>query len=160
MAINLTVGGTTFKYPVEGEDPGRYGEEASGWAQAVTDSISLINGPGDILQTNFNIDNNQISGFADITGFLFNSGVVKGITSSYRIERTNGTAYLVEKGTIEISYNPETNVWSLTREYIGDGGIIIDITAGGQIQYKVTTQVLSPSQTVGFIRFETLSTIT
>ena len=159
MAIDLLVGGTIYKYPVEGEDPGRYGEEATGWAQAVTDSIAAINGPGDILQTNFNIDNNQ-SSFSDITGFLFNSAVVRGITASYRIERTNATTYLVEKGEMEILYNPETTSWSLTREYIGEGGIDLDILASGQLQYKVNTQILSPAQTSGFIRFETTSTIT
>lgn len=68
MAKKLTVGGTVYNYPVEGEDAGRYGEDASSWAEAVTDTISIINGPGDILQTNFNIDNNQTT-FANITGF-------------------------------------------------------------------------------------------
>ena len=57
-------------------------------------------------------------------------------------------------------YNPQTSSWSLIREYVGDGGIIIDITAGGQLQYKITNQILSPAQTSGFIRFETMSTIT
>lgn len=159
MAVNLTVGGTIYKYPVSGEDPGVYGEEATGWAQAVTDSIASINGPGDILQTNFNLDNSQLS-YIDIAGFLFNSAVVKGITVSYRIERTNATVYMVEKGTMEILYNPQTTTWSLTREYLGDGGIDIDILPSGQVQYQINTQILSPSQTSGFIRFETTSTIT
>lgn len=159
MAVDLLVGGTIYKYPVEGEDPGRYGEEATGWAIAITEGIAAINGPGDILQTNFNIDNNQ-STYSDITGFLFNSSVVKGITVSYRIERTNNTTYLVEKGSMEILYNPQTTTWSLSREFIGEGGIDIDILASGQVQYKVNTQILSPSQTSGFIRFETTSTLT
>lgn len=160
MPVNLVIGGTTYKYPVSGEDPGNYGEEATAWAQAVTDSVSIINGPGDISQTNFNIDNNQTGSFSNIIGFLFDSGTVKGITASYRIERTNGSSYLVEKGTMEILYNPQTSTWSLTREFIGEGGINLDINASGQVQYKVITQILSPAQTIGFIRFETMSTIT
>lgn len=160
MAISLTVGGTVYKYPVSGEDPGVYGEEATAWAKAVTDSLAGVNGPGDILQTNFNIDNNQIGSFANMTGFLFDSSVVKGVTVSYRIERTNATTYLVEKGNMEILYNPQTTTWSLIREYLGNGGIDIDILSSGQLQYKVNTQILTPSQTSGFIRFETISTIT
>lgn len=160
MSISLTVGGTVYKYPVSGEDPGVYGEEATAWAQAVTNSIASVNGPGDILQTNFNIDNNQTGSFANITGFLFDSAIVKGITAAYRIERTNGTTYLVEKGTMEILYNPQTTSWSLTRDFIGEGGINIDIQSSGQLQYKVNTQILAPAQTSGFIRFETISTIT
>lgn len=160
MSKTLVVNGTSFNYPTEGEDPGLYGEEATAWAEEVTTVLSAVVGAGDILQTNFNLDNNQISSFANITGFIFDSSSVKGVSCSYRIERTNGTIYLTEKGQMEIVYNPQTSSWSLIREYVGDGGIIIDITAGGQLQYKITNQILSPAQTSGFIRFETMSTIT
>ena len=160
MSRALVVNGTTFNYPEAGEDPGVYGEEATSWAQEVTTVLSAVVGDGDILQTNFNLDNNQTASFANITGFIFDFNTVKAVSCSYRIERTNGSAYLVEKGSFEIVYNPQTAIWSLTRDYTGDGGTIFDITAGGQLQYKIVTQILSPVQTSGFIRFETLSTIT
>lgn len=156
----MTVNGTTFDYPVSGEDPGLYGEEATAWAEEVTDVLSSIVGAGDILQTNFNLDNNQTGSFANITGFIFDSSQVRGVTASYRIERTNASTYLVEKGELEIVFNPQTTTWTLQREYVGDGGIDLDITSGGQLQYKINTQILSPAQTSGFIRFETLSTVT
>lgn len=160
MPKNLTIAGTEFLYPVSGEDPGLYGEEATGWAKAVTDVLGSVVGPGDILQTNFNLDNNQTASFANITGFIFDSNQVKGVSCSYRIERTNATVYLVEKGQLELVFNPQTSLWQLQREYVGDGGIDLDITAGGQVQYKINTQILAPAQTSGFIRFETFSTIT
>ena len=110
MPLPLVVNGTTFLYPNSGEDPGVYGEEATAWAEEVTTVLGSVVGPGDILQTNFNLDNNQTASFADITGFIFDSNVIKGVTCSYRIERTNATSYLVEKGTLEAVFNPETSI--------------------------------------------------
>lgn len=160
MPIRLTVNGTEYLYPVSGEDPGLYGEEATGWAEEVTAVLASIVGAGDILQTNFNLDNNNNVTFANITGFIFDSSQVKGVSCSYRIERTNGVTTLAEKGQLELVYDPQSSSWIIQREHIGDGGISIDVTSGGQVQYKINTQLLSPSQTSGFIRFETLSTIT
>lgn len=160
MPKSIVVNGTTFLYPEAGEDPGVYGEEATAWAEEVSTVLASVVGVGDILQTNFNLDNNQTGSFANITGFLFDSNQVKGITCTYRIERTNATTYLIEKGQLELVFNPQTSVWQIQREYVGDGGIDLDITSGGQLQYKINTQILSPAQTSGFIRFETLSTIT
>jgi hypothetical protein len=160
MAKSISVNGTTFLYPEAGEDPGLYGEEATAWAEEVSTVLASVVGVGDILQTNFNLDNNQTGSLANITGFIFDSNQVKGVSCTYRIERTNATTYLIEKGQLELVFNPQTSTWQIQREYVGDGGIDLDITAGGQLQYKINTQILSPAQTSGFIRFETLSTIT
>lgn len=156
MSKVLNVNNTNFNYPEPGEDVG-WGEGATGWAEAVTEVLTTVIGPGDIIQTNYPLVNNQAS-FIPVVGFIFNNATVKAVTCTYRIFRTDGTVDLSEQGEIKFIYKPETSNWFMTREYVGDNsGVNLDITSGGQVQYTTTNFV---GQTQAFIRFETVSTIT
>ena len=156
MSIELVVGGTVYNFPVTNQDP-NWAEEVSGWAEAVTNVLDTIVGTGDISLTNFPLDNAQTGSFANINGFLFDQTQVRAVSATYRIQRTDGSTYLVEKGNIELVYNPQTAAWSMQRDIVGDAKVYIDVTSTGQLQYKV---ISLPGQTDGFIRFETVSTLT
>lgn len=136
MPTELTISNQTYNYPVAGESPG-WGEDATAWAEAVTDVLATVSGPGDIGVTSATIANNQSSA-SNVSGLLFDSAVVRGATINYTVYRTSTTIATpkAEKGTIEVSYDGSS--WSLTREATEDTGVTLTITSGGQVQYTST----------------------
>lgn len=138
---NLTIGNQTFNYPNAGTEAG-WGEDATGWAQAVTELLAALSTPGDILPASFAIQNN-VSSATDITGMFFNSGIVRAANIFYAVYRVsdgspNGVA---ESGTIQIDLNetaPVGQKWQMTILKNGNGGTSFSITDGGQVQYTST----------------------
>lgn len=157
MATLVTVNGNTYSIPSAGEDPD-WSEDLSAYLVDLAEIVnSSISGAGEIVLTSFPLSNSQTASFANISGFLFDQTQVRAVTATYRIQRTDGSNYLVEKGNIELIYNPQTSAWTLERNFIGDGQVYLDVTSGGQLQYKV---IALSGQTDGFIRFETVATLT
>lgn len=134
MSKKLIIGSEEFEFPVQGSNPD-YGEEITSWAEAVTDALSTVQGPNDILETSATIANN-ISSFTNIPGFNFSTTEVRSINAEYLVERatTSPVDKIVETGYIE-GYYDGTN-WGISIRVVGDAGIEIDITSGGQMQYK------------------------
>jgi hypothetical protein len=143
MAISLTVNGTTYLYPESGENPNwANGAGPTEWAQAVTDTLSTIVGPGDILNTTFAIDNN-ITVATDVNGLIFDSGTVRAANISYSVYRTStaNPAGHAETGTIQIVFDDSASVnskWSLTQSSNGTAGIAFSMGDNGQMQYKTS----------------------
>lgn len=142
MSTPLTINNNTFNYPSPGDDPG-WGENATGWASAVTTAINNLLGPGDIIETTFNIANN-ISTNTNIVGLLFNPTSVRAAVIEYSMYRRSNTnpSGTVEEGTITLIYDNDAsagNKWKLTREANFDAGIDIDIVdSTGQLVYQST----------------------
>jgi hypothetical protein len=139
MPISLVVNNITYNYPSPGEDPG-WGEDATGWAEAVTEVLNSILGPGDLLETTFSVANNQAT-LANITGLFFNPSSVRAAVIEYSIYRvsTSNLSGNAESGVLEIIYDDSaaaSNKWLIKRDHNGDAGIDIDILDSGQIQYK------------------------
>lgn len=137
MPISLTVNGVTYEYPSPGENP-RWGEDATGWAEEVTALLNTLAGANDIIETSFNVANNQAS-FADIVGLFFNPAVVRSAVVEYAVYRETDSANVAETGLIQIIYNqnsPATEKWQMTRQYSGSGGLDIQVLDSGQFQYK------------------------
>lgn len=157
MSTLVTINGTVYEIPTPGQDPD-WSEDLSAYLVELADIInSSISGAGDITETTFPLLNSQTASFANISGFLFDQTQVRGVTATYRIQRTDGAVYLVEKGILEFVYDPETSAWSMQRDMVGDGQVYLDIASTGQVQYKV---IALSGQTEGYIKFETVSTIT
>jgi hypothetical protein len=139
MSKPLTINGTTYNYPDPGESP-NWGDDSTGWAEAVTDALGTLLGAGDILQTTFSITNN-ITVADNINGLLFDPGVTRAANidySIYRISSTNTSGY-AETGTIYIIYDtsaPVNNKWQLSQRTTGNSGVTFSITDSGQVQYK------------------------
>lgn len=138
---SLTINGQTFQYPDAGTEAG-WGEDATGWAEAVTDLLSALVSNGDILPTLFSIQNN-VTTSEDIVGMFFNSGSVRAAQINYAVYRvSNSTSNgVAESGVILLDLNetaPVGQKWQMSQIKQGDSGVSFSITDGGQFQYKST----------------------
>lgn len=152
MSRNLTIGNEVFEFPDVGENPG-YGSEVSDWAEAVTDALSTVQKPNDILTTTASINNN-ISIPTNIPGFSFSTAEVISIDCKYFIKReaVSPNVSVTEVGHIEGYY--DGNNWGISIRTTGDAGVELSITPAGQIQYTSTNLGPNPSAYTGEITFE------
>lgn len=149
MSEQLIIHGIPFNYPTAGESPG-WGEAASDWAQAVTDSLNTLISVGDIFPTSASIANNQSSA-VNVAGLAFNIANVKSAVIEYYIARSTSLSNLNEQGTISIIYRPSSTDWEMQRESLNDAGLLFSITSAGQLQY--TSSNLSGTSYQGKIKF-------
>jgi hypothetical protein len=137
----LTVGNQIFSYPNPGEEAG-WGEDATGWASAVTEALNALIASGDILPTTLVLQNNQAS-FVDVTGLFFNASTIRAANINYAIYRVSNTTNpgLAESGLLMLDLNdtaPVGSKWTLIQIKNGDGGVAFSVTDGGQVQYTST----------------------
>ena len=146
----LTVGIEEFEYPLTGEQ-GQYGEEATDWATAVSDALSTVQQRNDIPSSSATILNGAITATA-IPGFSFDTSEVISINCEFIITRTTlvPALNLVESGFIQGNFDGSS--WNITIESVGDAGILLDITSGGQVVY--TSSSLTGSNYTGSILFK------
>lgn len=138
MPKTLIINNTPYSYPTSGDEPG-WGNDATGWAEGVTNVLSDLLGPNDILETAFNIANNQLT-FSDVTGLIFNAASVRAVQINYsifRVSTTNPSGF-TETGTIQLVYDNNAG-WSINQgNILGSSGVTFQIAPSGQIQYKST----------------------
>lgn len=155
LSVELIVNSIPFDYPSEGEDPG-WGGPATSWAEEVTKVLNNVLGPDDILQTTFNVANNQIV-VQDITGLLFNAGTVRAATiqyAIYRISTANPSGY-TEAGEIHVVYDNAVG-WSFAvGGVVGNSGVNFSITPAGQFQY--TSNDINSLGYSGVMKFRAVS---
>jgi len=134
MSVKLQIGSDIFEIPVNGQNPG-WGEDTTGWMEAVTTVLGSIEGANDIANTQSNLQN-DISVFTDILKLNFNTSTVAEVEIDYFIKRIYnlGTSFLVESGKMTGNFDGAS--FNITRETIGDAEIEIDVTSLGQFQYK------------------------
>ena len=131
MSRDLTVRNNTYVYPDAGENPG-WGEDATEWAQAVTDSLNDLQGPNDIPATSVIIADNVIIP-SDVPGLRFIGTAVRSFEAEYNIFRSDGTNNSVESGRI-YGYYDGTN-WQISQQFLGDASVTLSINNLGQVQY-------------------------
>lgn len=150
MPKKLIVGNEEFEFPLSGQSPG-YASEITDWAEAVTDALTNVQKPNDILTTTAAINNN-VSTPTNIPGFSFSTAEVIAIDCRYFIKRTTTSPNftVTEVGYIE-GYYDGTN-WGISIRSTGDSGVELSITPAGQIQYTSTS--LAGATHVGSIVFE------
>lgn len=153
MAL-LTVNGITFEYPDPGTDQG-WGAGATDWASEVTSVLSTLLGPNDILETSFNINNNQTSS-QQITKLFFDSGSVRAANIQYSVYRRSdeNPSGNIETGMIYITYDNSAvsgSKWIMGSSKVGESGIIFTIDNNGQFSYT-STDIGSTNYT-GIIKF-------
>jgi len=147
----LTVGSEEFEFPLEGQNAG-YGSEITDWAEAVTDALSTVQKPNDILTTTAVINN--VAGTFSIPGFNFSTAEVISIECRYFVKRvtTSPNANYSEVGYIEGYY--DGSAWGISIRTTGDAKILLSITSSGQIQYTLTPSDILPGTHSGSITFE------
>jgi hypothetical protein len=132
----LIIGTEEYEIPLQGENPD-YGEQLTDFFEAVSDALTTVQQPNDILPTQASINNNQ-SSFTNIPGFSFDTSEVIAINAEYIVNRstTAPAQKVTESGKIEGNYDGTS--WTISISADGDAGIELDITSAGQMQYKST----------------------
>lgn len=130
MSRQLTVGTQIFDYPEEGDQ--NWGEDATGWAEAITDIVNTLAGAGSISETTADINDN-VTTYADILGAIFDSTDVRSFQFIFAINRSDGVNFFNERGKIDGIFNGVA--WDYSIETTGDSGVTFQVTAAGQIQY-------------------------
>lgn len=154
MSIQLVINGTSYNYPIDGENPNW--SEATDWAEAVTTALGTLLAPGDILETTFTINNN-VAVLTNINGLLFDPGTVRAANIDYAIYRTSSTnpSGQAENGTIFLVFDDSATAgskWQLSQRSEGtNAGVSFSITDGGQVQY--TSNDIGSTGYVGSIKF-------
>ena len=134
----LTVGSDIYDYPVTGSS--NYGEEATGWADAITEAVKEIKGPGDISTTETilsgtdNLDGTStgfVSGLQFDTSFVQRISVTGIITREYTI--ASGKSREVESFEIQGAYNGLE--FNITESFDGDDTEVLLFMVGGQFKF-------------------------
>lgn len=152
----LIVNGTAYNYPDPGTEPG-WGEDATGWAKAVTNALQSLAAAGTIFETQSSIANN-ITTFTQIPGLQFNSALTLSALVFYRIFRDTDSATPVnEEGILSIIVDNGT--WKMSREIVvGETtGVTLDVNGAGEIVYKSTN--IAGANYQGIIKFKTIGII-
>ena len=153
MPITLTVGGVDYEYPISGEEA--WGEQASDWAEAVTDQLSTVSSIGDIQLTTVDLLTNSTN--VEVSGLSFDTAVIKGAFVEYNIQRSDDTPQsFSETGTLVLTYDDVDLSWDMARYNSGSSGPTINgvqfnITSAGQVRY--TSDNMSGSNYTGKLRF-------
>lgn len=156
MPVDLIVNNQAISYPSPGDEPG-WGEAGTQFAIEVAEVLGNIVGPDDILQTTFAIANNQASP-ANVVGFSFNTGTVRGAFVNYSIYRTSTTnpSGFAEAGQMSLVYDNGAapgSKWLLgIGNMVGNAGVNFTITDNGQLQYT-STDIGSASYS-GILKFK------
>ncbi|PCI45881.1 MAG: hypothetical protein COB41_00385 [Proteobacteria bacterium] len=141
MSITVVINNTSFKIPSPGEDPG-WGDDTTAYLVEVSKVLNSLLGPGDLLETTFNVAN-DISVAEDIVGLAFDTGTVRAVIieySSYRVSDANPSGN-AETGVLMMIYDNSAsagNKWLLVQDSSEDSGITFSVTDVGQFQYTST----------------------
>lgn len=153
MPKTLIIGTDEFEFPQVG-DNADWGQEVSDWAEAVSEALSSVQQPNDILRTSATINNN-VTVPAVIPGFFFDTSEVRSINAEFIIKRTgtSPSTNLVDSGFITGSYDGTD--WNIsirmTSNSTSGTGVSLDITSAGQVVY--TSTFLNVTSHVGSIIF-------
>lgn len=131
MSKSLTIGSTTFLYPVQGTAAG-WGEESTDWAEAVTDLLGTLSGPNDISLTSATILDNQSTAVDIGVGasiLKFSTSLVRSFVVDFNVLRGS----TVMAGTMTGAWNGSS--WEFSFENTGDAGMDFEINSAGQVQY-------------------------
>jgi hypothetical protein len=127
----LTIGSQVFDYPITGT--GNYGEEATAWAEAASEVLAEVKGPGDlsITETLLTGTSGNISGLVFDTSFVQRIYITGLITRSFT--DVSGLPDLVESFSIEGAYNGSE--FNFSQIFDGDDTDVEFTVTGGQFGY-------------------------
>ena len=134
MSKTLQVGDEIFEYPVNGSP--NYGEEATGWSEAVTDALKEVKGPGDISTTETILTGTS----GDIAGLQFDTSFVQRVLIEGLLTREfNVNPTKIESFTIEGIYNGTEFI--IQSEFVGDDTNVSFDTVGGQFRFSTVADL-------------------
>jgi hypothetical protein len=152
MSKTLIIGDEAYEYPDTGDI--NYGEEATGWAEAVTDSLSEIANAGDIATTTANLkqDGTVNGSFVEgnVRNLLFDTAFVQKIDVSGFVKKTytDSTPDRLEEVQIRGVFNGSDLL--ISASFVGDDTEIEFDTNGGQVTFKYVNEVNIDTFTMKF----------
>jgi hypothetical protein len=141
MSKTLTVGSETFEYPSVGQSAD-WGEEATAWAEKVSEVLNDLAGVNNISLTTSFISNN-------ITDLAFETTSVIAFEVEYLVTREDTVDNISEYGKMNGKF--VNGAWSFQVEHIGDAGIDFDIETDGRVKYY--TSNMTGGTHTGSIKF-------
>lgn len=138
MPINLSIQGTTYPYPIEGDCAG-WGETATDAVVAIVDALDSVVGASDISPQVACIANTQSSVANVGTGaslLRFSNTAVRSFVVNYDVRRV-GCSTVTETGEMFGVFSGSS--WNFGYDHQGCSGVVFSITAAGQVQYVSTT---------------------
>ena len=146
----LTIGNDTFEYPINGT--GNYGEEATAWANAVTEALKEVKGPGDISTTEVLLsgsDNGNGTSTGTVSGLLFDTSFVQAVEIKGLITRTYvDTSIDVEYVTIKGGY--DGSEFHYSQYFDGEETEVEFFFDGGQVKFTSVNDANTTSRTFKF----------
>lgn len=134
MSRKLQITNREFDYPEVGDS--NWGEDATDWAEAVTEALANVIGPFDILETPAPLQENQTN--QDINQLIFDTSSVKqAIVEGFIVRTFTGNDGVDPvSGTISEAFISECvfdgNAFIVSTRYVGgETGIIIDANSSG-----------------------------
>lgn len=150
MAICITIAGTTYSFPEQGDDAG-WGGCATDTVKALADQLSTLVGANDISRTTVCITNCQCTVANVGTGsslLKFSNSAVRSFLIEYDVRRV-GCCTIVERGDMFGVY-AGCCTWTFGYDHVGCAGMSFTITNAGQVQYTSTSLT---GQTSGKMNF-------
>ena len=138
MSVTVTVNNKSFELPSPGDEG--YAEDLLAFWEEISDVLNTVSAPLDILETDFNFTNNQVTP-ANVTGLTFPTSNIASFVSDYIITRDDGTTKITEQGQL-FGFQGDSG-WELGRSNVitdstvfgGEAGVEFSITSAGQVQY-------------------------
>jgi hypothetical protein len=153
MTKRLQVNNQEFDYPEQGDI--NWGEDATEWAVAVTDALSDIVGPQDILLREAPLTVNQVSQ-ANINGLVFDTSAVQQVIVDAIVLRDTTVGLFAEYIIIEGVFDG-ANFQISQRSTGADCGAVIDALSSGQFVYTSNSDIafasenaLAPATTISY----------
>ena len=143
MSVKLIVGNEEFDYPETGDI--NFGEEATGWAVAMTDIAAEVRNQGDIPSTETTLTGTTVGNIVsgDVPNLFFNGAFVQLVEIKGFIKRrytvVDGRADEVAGFTIEGVLKNGSELLIDTRK-VGDDVKVSFDSVGGQITFEYETE--------------------
>jgi hypothetical protein len=150
LAKNVTINGTTYNLPQQGDSP-PWGESLSDLIEALVSVANNTISTGDILTTSFAVANN-ITSQTNVTGLLFDPAAVRSAVIEYSIYRATSDTELSEGGVMLVTYKSGAGTWEVAQYSVGDAGITFTCSNSGQFKYTSTN--LSGTSYTGLLKFK------
>lgn len=147
------VAGTPYDFPATSQSP-NWAPGIVDWAGGVTDALSSLVGPFDVIPQQFILDTVPNAVDTAITNLSFSTTEVRSALITYALYRNTSTTTVSEAGTLTIVYNPSNGVglkWEMLRESDSDAQVVFSVDDDGQV--FINTTALGGINYNGFISY-------
>ncbi len=149
MSTSVTISGSTYLIPEQGESP-PWGDDLNSLLSAMVEVLNTLSSSTDINTTSFTVANN-VAVATNIPGASWDTSTVRSFILNYSIYRSTASTELAETGQLFGVYKSTAGSWDLAQTYSGSSGVTLSITPSGQLTYTSTS--LAGGSYIGKMKF-------